>query len=190
MTAGKRPGGLTALAVLNFVGSGLNVLGVFTLAAMFWAGHLAVKPMERQRDRVQAQLEEVREEREASENPNNISERERNLEEQIREHDEGIRALTMWDEVHTGMKVLLIVLTGLLIALLIMSGVGYLKQKKFLGRVVGNIYALTSLASFGVEMSMMPEDMGGMMFLNLLDVIYPLVTLFLLNTTFKHDFVN
>src|SRR5678815_3399044 len=35
MTTGRRPGGLTALAVLNFVFSGLGLLGVLALLAVF-----------------------------------------------------------------------------------------------------------------------------------------------------------
>ena len=190
MNGGKRPGGLTALAVLNFVGSGVDVLLALGLVFTFWGAPFAVKQIEKQRDGFQEQLDEAREERQAGENPNDISDLERTLERQLKSQEDAITVLKAWDPVHIGLKVLLLVMTGLLAALLITCGVGYLKQKKFLGRGIGNAYALLSLASFALEMGITPPEVGGIVFLNLLFLIYPLVTLFLLNTTFKHDFVS
>ncbi|MHC4819584.1 MAG: hypothetical protein ACYTF8_16185, partial [Planctomycetota bacterium] len=79
-----------------------------------------------------------------------------------------------------------VVSTGLIIT----SGVGYLKQKKFLGRGLGNAYALLSIASSIFGGLMTPADAGGgFNLLSLIGFIYPVITLILINTTFKEDFV-
>src|SRR5277367_1593728 len=100
MAEGKRPGGLTALAVLNFVFGGLGTLGVLALFALIGAVKSAASS---------AGLGEV----------------------------SGPGA---------GILYITLALSAVSCALLLASGVGYIKQKKFLGRTLGNVYAVCSLA--------------------------------------------
>ena len=75
--------------------------------------------------------------------------------------------------------------------LLIASGVGYLKQKKVLGRGFGNTYAVLSIATALVGASLVSEKAGGGFTIGtIVGLIYPVLTLILLNGTFKHDFIR
>ena len=149
-THGKRPGGLTALAVLNFVFGGLGVLAVVAYAALFAiVGGGDVGPEQRE---VAKSLEEA-----------------------------------------GGMGVLGVTFALSLIStvLLIASGVGYLKLRRVLGRIVGNAYAVTSIVSTIVGAALMPVDAGGGFgLMSIIGLIYPVLTLILLNTTFKDDLVQ
>jgi len=69
--------------------------------------------------------------------------------------------------------------------LLLVSGSGYLRQQKGRGRGIGNIYAMIAL--FGVGLGYIFWNLG---MLNLIELIYPVFTLVLINTVFKEDFVN
>ena len=76
-------------------------------------------------------------------------------------------------------------------ALMIVSGVGYLKLRRFLGKTLGTIYAVLAIAWAGVEIGYMQkileQDFG---LLNMIGFIYPAITLFCLRMVFKDDFVN
>ena len=71
--------------------------------------------------------------------------------------------------------------------LLVISGIGYLQQKRVMGKILGNVYALTSLLSTVFTHALANADftLGSIFFL-----IYPILTLFLLNTVFSDDFQN
>jgi len=144
MAEGKRPGGLTALAVLNFVFGGLGALGVLALLALLTAASAVVNA--------------------ASDG-----------------------AVGVTSAPGAGIVYGLIALSIVQIILMIVSGVGYLKQKKFLGRTLGNVYAVVSILGsiLGVVLAKM-----GFGFSNIIGLVYPILTLFLLNVTFKDDFVN
>jgi hypothetical protein len=144
MAGGKRPGGLTALAVLNFVFGGLSAFG---LLAVFAAIAIAKKAA----DTVQANGGTV---------------------------DYKGPSLTM---LYVGL-----IISTVTTLLLIISGVGYIGLKKFLGRTLGNLYGVLSLG--GSILSIVTG--GGLGFFVIIFMIYPLLTLILLNTTFKEDFVN
>jgi len=74
--------------------------------------------------------------------------------------------------------------------LFIVSGIGYLKLKKFLGYKLGNACAVISLL-YVLWTIFLPAELGGGFTIALIiGSIYPLLTLILLNTTFKEDFVN
>ncbi len=151
MNEGKRPGGLTALAVLNFVLSGwylLSVMGMVTMIALF--GKLA-----------------------------------ENMDEQSRTQFEAIQA--MGKPILIGLLVLMAVSS----ILLLISGIGYIKQKKFMGRTLGNAYAILAVIS-GVAgaLIMNPEAGGGFNIGAIIGFIYPVLTLIMLNTTFKDDLTN
>ena len=89
-----------------------------------------------------------------------------------------------------GLLTFIIVLGFLSSLMLILSGVGYLGQRKVLGRGIGNAWAILSLASTGVNLVTLPAEAGGFNLMTILGLIYPLLTLLLLNTTFKEDFIR
>lgn len=140
--SGSRPGGLTALAVLNFVFGGLGALGLLALVALFSLANSASGG---------SVGEEV------AKAPN--------------------AAL-----IFVGLGV------GLVnICLLITSGIGYLQQKRFLGRTLGSAYGVIALV-FGIfQLVALNQGFG---IGSIIGFIYPVLTLALLNTTFKDDFVN
>jgi len=152
MSEGKRPGGLTALAVLNFIGGGLSILG---LLVMF--GTMALL----------------------------------NAIEGNAEVDEAKRAMAKaWEQIGVGVFYAMLALSAVTAILLILSGIGYLRQKKFLGRTLGNVYAVLSIGSSLVTgMVITTQAGGGFNIGTILGLIYPVLTLILLNGTFKEDFV-
>ncbi len=151
MNEGKRPGGLTALAVLNFVLSGLGLLGVMGMVAMI---ALFGKLAENMDEQASAQFEALK--------------------------DTGLPWL-----------IGLVVLMAVSSILLLISGIGYIKQKKFMGRALGNAYAILAVIS-GVASAliMKPEAGGGFNIGAIIGFIYPVLTLIMLNTTFKDDLTN
>ncbi len=138
MSYRQRPGGLTALAVINFVFGGFNVLSLGG-SALFLA----------------------------------------NREEFKREIAQGGGTVPPdWFFVYE------LFAKAVLAGLLISSAIGYLKLRKRLGRDLGNLYAVTSIADTVVRIAV-----GGdfSMFFLLL-AVYPLLTLVMLNLIFKDDF--
>lgn len=132
----KRPGGLTALAVLNFVFGGLGALGVLGMLALVTAGDkLSGGEVTKQ------------------------------------------GGALLW---------VAILLSAVSVGLLLASGVGYLGMKKFLGWTLGNAYGLLALAGTAVGLAAGAEF--GVF--TIVGLIYPILTLVLLNTTFKDDLVN
>ena len=137
MAEGKRPGGLTALAVLNFVFGGLGALGLLALFALM---SLVEKG-----------------------------------------------AAASGAHISTG-AIWAVILLGIVgAALMITSGVGYLGQKRFLGRTLGNTYAILSILNNVLSLATLHQGFG---IGTLIGLIYPVLTLILLNTTFKDDLVN
>jgi hypothetical protein len=143
MAEGKRPGGLTALAVLNFVFSGLGLLGVFALLALIGAAKSAAG----------ADFDKAMEE----------------------------------SSVSSGLLYGLLLLTLVRMAVMLAAGVGYLKQKKFLGRTLGNLYAVLALLDTAIGLG---AAHTGVSIGTIIGLIYPVLTLVLINTTFKDDLVN
>lgn len=141
MALGKRPGGLTALAVLNFVFGGIGLI----MSALAFLGLSLIK--------------------------------------------EGIaKAEAMggkYDGPSITMAQLTVGLSVLSAILLITAGVGYIKQKRFTGRTLGNVYALVSLGGTVLAVATGASGIGAVLF-----AIYPLITLALINSSFKSDLVN
>ncbi len=73
------------------------------------------------------------------------------------------------------------------VTLLIVSGIGYLGQKKFLGQRLGSIYGIVSIAQTVLSIVFLKSGFG---IGTIIGLTYPVLTLYLLNTTFKEDFVN
>lgn len=156
MTEGKRPGGLTALAVFNFVFGGFGLLGTLGLLALMAFIGAAAESGENQ-EAVEAQREMAR----------------------------------AWEQLGIGLFYFVIALGVVSSILLIASGVGYLKQKRFLGRTLGNVYAgLAILSSVVMGFMVSNEAGGGFNIGTIIGLTYPVLTLVLLNTTFKEDFVH
>jgi hypothetical protein len=144
MSEGSRPGGLTALAVLNFVFAGLGLIGLLAVFALLGAAESLTVSL-----------------------------------------SEGQASLT---DAPGSLVVIIQLLFGVTVcALLIASGVGYLGQKKFAGLTLGNGYAVVSIISTVFGIILLDSGFG---IFTLIGLIYPVLTLILLNTTFKSDFVN
>ena len=137
MADGKRPGGLTALAVLNFVFGGFGVLAVLAAAAILGAVDSAT--------------------------------------------DGAVSG-----EMGASVGMFQFILMALSAGLLIVSGVGYIGQKRVMGRMMGNFYGITSIANNGLSLANGAE----FSFFTIIGLVYPVLTLILLNTTFKEDLVN
>ena len=152
MNEEKRPGGLTALAVINFIFSGWSIIGLLGLAAFFaLRGKISTDNMEEVQ---KAQIEALQ---------------------------------------NLGLPMLIFIFALSLISsvLLLLSGIGYLKQKKFLGRFLGNTYAVVTIISSVISGIMFAPDLGGGFNIGtMIGLIYPILTLILLNTTFREDLTN
>jgi len=139
MSQGNRPGGLTALAVINFVIGGIACLGLIALLALLGAA------------------------------------------DQLSEGEASVAVAS------DGGVMLSLIMGVLTVVLLIISGIGYLGQKKMMGHKLGNAYAVISILSSIIGIIAASQSFG---IGSIIGFIYPCVTLFLLNTTFKQDFVN
>lgn len=154
MTEGKRPGGLTALAVINFlgcVGGGLTAGGNLAMPALL--NFAAKKAKDDELARIEAARQAI-----------------------------------------ADLGVLWFVMAGLQFVaalLMLLSGIGYLKQKRILGRKLGNCWAVLA-AAVAIFLAIQPPELpnGGFTLGTILGLLYPVLTLFLLNTTFKEDFVH
>ncbi len=152
MNEGKRPGGLTALAVLNFIFAGWTLLTMAGMAVFFTL--MDKIPTEDMDEQARMQIEAMQE--------------------------MGISIL-----------VFIMALSVVSCALLLLSGIGYLKQKKFLGRILGSTYGIiTIISSIASGLIFSSELGGGFNIGTIIGLIYPILTLILLNTTFKEDFTN
>jgi hypothetical protein len=152
MNEGKRPGGLTALAVINFVFTGFGLLGLFGMIFIF--GLMGDIPTEGMDETQKAQFE-------------------------------------AFQEMGTGVFVFIFALSIVSNVLLLVSGIGYLKQKKIMGWAIGNAYAVLAILSSVISGLMFASELGGGFNIGtMIGLIYPIITLILLNTTFKDDLTN
>ena len=152
MNEEKRPGGLTALAVINFVFSGLGFIQFLTLAAFFaLRGKIPTDQM-KEAERVQIEA---------------------------------------FQDLGLPVFIFIFALTIISSVLLLLSGIGYLKQKKLLGRMMGNAYAVITIVSSIVSGMMFATELGGGFNIGtIIGLIYPVLTLILINTTFRDDLTN
>ena len=186
MTEGKRPGGLTALAVFNFIGCGFDILGILAiLGTAIFAGVL-VEKMDEAHARETARSANAQEEPDQEEAPKEN----RKKTDKERELEQARAVLNAWDDLGYGVLAVWVAAMVALTILLLMSGIGYLKQRKFLGRKLGNAYAILSIVATVLELTILPDVItGGQTIMVVVALLYPVLTLILLNTTFKEDFV-
>jgi hypothetical protein len=140
MAEGRRPGGLTALAVLNFVFAGLGLLAFLAVLALLGAA----------------------------------------------DHATGGR-LEGAGGVSKGAVYASLILGVARMGVLLAAGVGYIKMKKFLGRTLGNVYAVLAIGDTVLGLAILHTGFGVGAIIGL---VYPVLTLILINTTFKDDLVN
>jgi len=174
MYEGKRPGGLTALAVFNFIGVGVDtflILGVLSMIA--FGGTLAGMAERSMREQAAARArDEGRDPARAELTP-----KEQAALAHLRSYEGSNRIPA------------LLQLAGLVASagLLLAAGVGYLRQRRW-GRILGNIYVIVSVASTIYETRMVPPEYGGgLQFAALRYFVYPVITLCLVNGTFRED---
>lgn len=169
MDEGKRPGGLTALAVFNFIGSALDLLGVVSLVAMVvFAPSL--------KEMVKEGAEKRAEKRGDSES--GLSE----------DEQRSIAVFEAFERTGYGRLVAYCALEAACAGLLLAAGIGYLKQRRW-GRILGHVYAVASVAATFSAIYLLPGVAGGgFKFGALIAFVYPVLTILLLNTTFKEDF--
>ncbi|HEU0036450.1 MAG TPA: hypothetical protein VFQ53_37820 [Kofleriaceae bacterium] len=141
MAQGKRPGGLTALAVLNFVFAGLGIIALLAVFALLGAAAKA--------GALDGASSEV--------------------------------------GVSKGVIYAMLALGVVRMVLLLASGVGYIGQKRFAGRTLGNVYGVLAIADTVMSLTLLKSGFG---VTTIIGLIYPLLTLALINTTFKNDLVN
>ena len=162
----KRPGGLTALAVLNFVFGGFGIIGgLITLLAGGVVSSSGDFSKEFARGMRRAAAE--------SNDPNAA---------------EIANKLAGGDASSLGMMFYILGILGLILAaFLIVAGVGYLKQSKGKGWMFGNIYGVSAVIVVFLQIAMLGAGFG---FGVILGLAYPIITLALLNTSFKNSFPN
>ena len=76
------------------------------------------------------------------------------------------------------------------VTLLIVAAIGYLRLKRLMGRWLGSVEALISLAYFIFVLSFTLGKGYPFMFSSLQQLVYPGITLVLLNVVFRENLVN
>lgn len=155
----NRPGGLTALAIINLI---FGVLA--TIGSLF--GLLFVFGMEKVAEQLQQSTEPA-----DAETAMKIAE----LQQALEKAGGSIEYFYI--------DTLISLVAGIL---MFIAGIGYLGQKKFLGRTLGLVYGALALLGTGIGL-MMGESFG---IGSMLQLIYPVLTIALLLTVFKDDFFN
>jgi len=150
MSEGKRPGGLTALAIINFVFFGFGVIGLPSMVATY----ADLIPTDHLLPEQKAAMEAVQ-------------------------------------SIALPVFIFIMILSSVTTVLVLLSGIGYLKEKRVLGRIIGSTYAVLGIVNTIIAALTFPsESYGGFQIRTIIDLIYPLLTLILLNTTFKEDLTN
>jgi hypothetical protein len=154
MNQEKRPGGLTALAVINFIFSGLSLIGLLGWLIIMLV-IIGIIPTE--------QMNEIQK-----------------------------TQMAAFEKLGIPIFIFIFVLSIISGILLLLSGIGYLKQKKIMGRLLGNLYAVINIISSVISGILIddPDIGGGFNIMTIVGLIYPVLTLILLNSTFKDDLTN
>jgi len=90
------------------------------------------------------------------------------------------------------LNIIALVIFGMLSALLLLlSGIGFLKRKRLLGRWVGNVYAVVAIGYAASSLVLLPKELTGGVTLDLIrSFFYPLFLALLLNFVFRKDLVR
>jgi len=150
MATSDRPSGLTALAVIQFIFSALEGLGVISLVVMRLITGRA----------------------------------------EVGDGDAPPQAVAFakipWLDI-----IALSVLGGIAGLLLLISGIGFLKRKRILGRWLGNAYAVVAIGYASASLVLLPSELTGGLTLDLIrSLFYPLFLVLLLNGVFRKDLVR
>lgn len=147
----KRPGGLTALAVINFILGGFGIISsALSFLSMSMIGNVSTTGMP---EAAKAKIEA------------------------LQKIDPSLFAIMIGMSIISAM-------------LLFLSGIGYIKQKRVLGRIMGNIYGFYGIVSVIVSYLIIPKELSGHGIWSIVGIIYPTLTLILLDTSFKNDLNN
>jgi hypothetical protein len=104
-----------------------------------------------------------------------------------KEEEQAIAALRALENIPNGKLVAHVALSLSCAGLLLVTGIGYVRQRRW-ARLFANIYAPVSIAATLFETTLVPHDLGGgMRFMGIIYFIWPLLTVFLVNTTFRED---
>ena len=74
--------------------------------------------------------------------------------------------------------------------LLLLAGIGYLKQKKVLGWAMGNAYAAVMILSTILSPIILPPALKGGTVSVIVSLAYPIITLILINFVYKKNLVR
>jgi hypothetical protein len=74
--------------------------------------------------------------------------------------------------------------------ILLLAGIGYLKQKKILGWVMGNAYAAVMILHTIISPFVLPRAFKGGTVSIIIALAYPIITLILINFVYKKNLVN
>lgn len=155
MSEGKRPGGLTALGVLNII---LGVLSLLSSAASFAIISVIAEGGSAELDEAAAELKPM---------------------------------LDAVEQMGQGTFIAWTVFGVLTALLLVVAGIGYLQQKRFLGRTLGNAYAVLAIIAAGIGAATAPAELGGGFGIGTITgLVYPLVTLYCVNVVFRDELVR
>lgn len=146
-----RPGGLTALAVINFILAALSLLGIF--GPFITRILISNIPMDSMTDAQVAQLTAI----------------------------QNMSGLTL---------AVITCVSAVRFLLLLLSGIGYLKQKKVMGRVLGSCYGALGIIYVFSSTTIFSQVLGGGFgVMSVISLIYPVLTLILLNFIYKDDLI-
>ena len=173
MAQGMRPGGLTAMAVVNFVFMGLSLMGVLADLFLVSMGDSMIEAEE-----------QAKEAREAEGEPDTGGPPPRKKARQEQMQRANMARIRLMQENATSVYVQ-VGLTLIYAVLLLISGLGYIGQRRVMGKILGTITALLGIGSVGFALTYMPLE-----FEQVVNLVYPVLSVVLLNTVFRHDFVN
>jgi hypothetical protein len=146
-----RPGGLTALAVINFIFSAFSLLGIF--GPFITRMLISRMPMDQMTDAQVAQLTAL----------------------------QNMSGLTL---------AVITCMSAITFLLLLLSGIGYLKQKKVMGRILGSSYGALRIIYVLMSTMIFSGVFGGSFgVMSVISLIYPVLTLILLNVVYNDDLI-
>jgi len=178
MAAAERPGGLTALAVINVVLSCIFALAsLATLVALLVVHPLPVEP---HAERPAGTVVDPG----ADQSPGSgLAAPGADAAPPVAPHPHHFRHRGPESRAELGLGFVDEILCAILLAI---SAVGYLRLQRVAGRYVGSLYGVVAVLFFIVEHHISHQPLG---ITGLIALIYPVLTLIYVNTTFRNDLV-